>query len=79
MDFKLDIAKIVEAEEKDPTYSFFKDAESMDTNPRFSALNRICTYVGTTYEEFIDAGFSIGQLAEILEKCLENAGFRSDS
>ena len=77
MSFELDIDKICAWEDADPGRSFFKDLESLGTAPKLSIFCRLCDFCGVSYSDFIDAGFTMGDISGIVTECMSLAGFRS--
>ena len=76
--FALNIDEIVRDEAADPEFSFFTMMEKMGTRVRLSDVIRLCEYVSSSYEEmFKERGVTFGDLPQILEGCIEEAGFRS--
>ncbi len=76
-EYKLDIKAILDAESKDPSYSFLHDLEQMGTMPRLTTLARIATSVGGDLESMLSYGFTMDKIADIFTKCLEESGFIS--
>lgn len=77
-DFSLDWEAIEKAETEDPEWDIFTAMHGISDKPRFTALYKLSRYIGWEYKDFVKAGFSVGELAEIMYACLEEAGFRSD-
>ncbi len=75
-DFGLDLAAIIEREEADPGYSFLADVQALATEPRISALDRICGFVGSSLAEMAERGYVTEDITAILDGCLKAAGFR---
>lgn len=67
----------IEQLESDPNYSIFEDMKSMDEKPRFQTLFRMARLIGWDYKSWCAEGYTVGQLAEVITGCLEEAGFRS--
>lgn len=76
-EYKLDINAILEAEAKDPEYSFLHDLQSMGNKPRLTTLARIANSVGGDLQSMLALGFTMDKIADIFTKCLEEAGFIS--
>lgn len=76
--YELNIEAILRDEEADPEFSFFAMMERMGTRVRLTDVIRLCEYVSSSYEEmFKERGVTFGDLPQIVEGCIEEAGFRS--
>jgi hypothetical protein len=78
-DLCLDFDAIVEAELKDPSYSFIREMDGLDRNLRLSTLDRLTRWIygGKGWKEFVADGFTIEDLTKVLKGSMEELGFTS--
>lgn len=76
--FSLDIDKIVQMENEDPSFNFFEDVSKMGENFRLSTLARLCTYIGYDVKTLLTAKFTVEEISEILSDCFRELGFISE-
>lgn len=72
--FALDLRWILEEEARDPSYSFFKDLETIAENPRLTTLKRMAEAMGKDFLELVDK-FQIFDIIRIFGECCQDAGF----
>jgi len=79
-EFELNINKIIEKEESDPTYSLSTDLASFENSGlRFSAFNRLAGFIDTDLAGLKKQGLNLKDLTEIFMGCIDELGFSSDA
>lgn len=78
--FELDVEKICEMEEKDPNFDFLAMVSELGEKMRLSSLAKLCTFVGSSYKQMTqEYHLTVSDIGNILTKCMEDAGFLSES
>ena len=77
--FEMDLEAILEMESKDPEFSLMKVMNRVGSTMRITDLVKITKALGWDYKEFVKAGFTVVDLAEIVENCIQDLGFPSEA
>ena len=76
-DFVLDVDKIMEYEAKHPNWSLFDELDAVD-KMRFTSLTMLVGFIcPLSWREFVAEGYTISDLANIIQSELETLGFTS--
>lgn len=75
-DFALNAEKLVAME--DAGEGIFLKMNRIATSIRFKDLFEVADALDVDYKEFCSWGYNVGQLGEIVMKCLEELGFTSE-
>ena len=73
-EFSLDIEWILAEEERDRSYSFFKDLDTLADVPRLTPVARMCKAMGEDFSTLCKS-FTIFEIVEIFAECCKESGF----
>ena len=76
-EFHIDLDKILEMEAEEPKFYIIDLASNLSETVRMTDIIRIAKVVGWDYVEFVQAGYTLKDLMEILTGCFEELGFTS--
>lgn len=76
--FKMDLEAILEMESQDPEFSLMKVMNRVGSTMRITDLVKITKALGWSYKDFVEAGFTVVDLADIVGVCVQDLGFPSE-
>ena len=74
-DFAIDLDAVLKMEEEDPTFSIVNVGSAISENVRMTDIIKIAKVIGWDYLDFVQEGYTIQDLIEILTGCFEELGF----
>lgn len=74
--FELDVDKIADMEEKDPSFDLIGELDGMDSI-KFSTLRKLADFVGLDFPSMKEKGLDFKDLMEIITGAFEELGFTS--
>ena len=69
--FRIDVDALAAYEDAHPDWSIMDDIQQAD-KVRVTALNRLSTFLGYPYAEFVALGFTVQDLADIYVECMRS-------
>ncbi len=76
-DFHIDLDEVLKMEAEDPKFSVIDLVSNISDSVRLTDIIRVARIIGWDYAEFVQAGYNLKDLMEILMGCFEELGFTS--